>query len=69
MALPKFWIREDVIFHSNPAECVILPGVEKIDIHPLTDGQVKDSLKAASSEDHKIDNPLTLTILWQSISL
>ena len=40
--------------HSNPAECVILPRVEKKEIHPLTDEQVKEFLKAASSEDYGI---------------
>ena len=39
---------------SNPAECVILPRVEKKEIHPLTDEQVKEFLKAASSEDYGI---------------
>ena len=39
---------------SNPAECVILPRVEKKEIHPLTDEQVKEFLKEASSEDYGI---------------
>ena len=36
---------------SNPAERVTLPRVEKMEIHPLTDEQVKDFLRVSSSDN------------------
>ncbi|MCI9330822.1 MAG: site-specific integrase [Oscillibacter sp.] len=35
----------------NPAERVTLPRVEKMEIHPLTDEQIKDFLRVSASDD------------------
>lgn len=39
---------------SNPADRVTLPKVEKKEIHPLTDEQVKDFLQAAAGDEYEI---------------
>ena len=39
---------------DNPADRVALPHVEKKGIHPLTDEQVKQFLKAASEDAYEI---------------
>lgn len=39
---------------DNPADRVTLPRVEKKEIHPLTDEQVKQFLKAASADEYEI---------------
>ncbi len=39
---------------SNPADRVTLPKVEKKEIHPLTDEQVKDFLQAAAGNEYEI---------------
>lgn len=39
---------------SNPASLVTLPKVEKKEIHPLTDEQVKDFLRASAGDEYEI---------------
>ena len=39
---------------TNPADRVTLPKVEKKEIHPLTDEQVKEFLKAAEGDEYEI---------------
>ena len=38
--------------HTNPADRVTLPRIEKKELHPLTDSQVKEFLRVASADDY-----------------